>query len=167
MIQLPYTYATRNSNEVAHDLHNTQINDQHKIITLDIKDLFVKLSIQNAIHITKFLLHKHNIQNKIIKETLELTGTVLHQNYFQYDNNYYQPNHGIAMGSPLSSTIAEIYLQYFEELTIKHWMETNELIYYKRYVDDIIIFDKSKITEDLITQHKNSLHKFLEFKQTI
>ena len=38
---------------------------------------------------------------------------------------------GIAMGSPLSSTMAEIYVQYFEELIIKHWIETNELIYYK------------------------------------
>ena len=57
---------------------------------------------------------------------------------------------------------------YFEELTIKHWMETNEIIYYKRYVDDIIIiFDQSKTTEDSITQHINSLHKFLEFKQRI
>ena len=72
------------------------------------------------------------------------------------------------MGSPLSSTIAKIYLQYFEELTIKHWVETDEIIYYKRYVDNIIIiFNQSKITEDSITQHMNSLHKFLEFKQTI
>ena len=125
MIQLPYTYATRNSNEVAQDLHNIQINDQHRIITLDIKDLYVNLSIQNIINITKFWLHKHNIQNTIIKQTLELVETVLHESYFQYVNNYYQLTHGIAMDWPLSSTIAEIHLQYLEELTIKHWMETD------------------------------------------
>ena len=46
---------------------------------------------------------------------------------------------GIAMSSPLSSTLAEIYLQYLEELIIKHWIETNEILYYRRYVDDTII----------------------------
>ena len=35
------------------------------------------------------------------------------------------------MGSPLSTTIEEIYLQYFEELVIKHWIETSEIIYDK------------------------------------
>ena len=42
---------------------------------------------------------------------------LLHQNCFQYNNNYYQPTQGIVMGSPLSSTLAKIHLQYFEELT--------------------------------------------------
>ena len=125
MIQLPYTYATKNSNEVAQDLHNIQINYQHKVHTSDIKDLHVKLSIQNIINIIKFWLHKHNNQHTIIKQTLEVIEIILHQNYFQYDNNVYQPTQGTAMGSPLSSTLAEIYLQYFEKLTIKHWIETN------------------------------------------
>ena len=72
MMWLPYLYATKNSNEVAQDLHNTQINNQHKILNLDIKELYVNLSI----NITKFSLHKHNIQHTIIKQTLELIGIV-------------------------------------------------------------------------------------------
>jgi hypothetical protein len=71
------------------------------------------------------------------------------------------------MGSPLSSTLAEIYLQYFEELMIKHWMEMGEITYYRRYVDDIIIiFDENKINEDAITNYMNNKHKHLEFKLT-
>jgi len=27
------------------------------------------------------------------------------------------------MGLPISNTLAEIYLQFFDELTIRHWME--------------------------------------------
>jgi hypothetical protein len=33
------------------------------------------------------------------------------------------------MGSPISSLLAEIYLQFFEELTIRHWMESGEIYY--------------------------------------
>jgi hypothetical protein len=41
------------------------------------------------------------------------------------------------MGSPVSGTLAEIYLQFFEELIVKHWMEICEITFYRRYVDDI------------------------------
>ena len=37
------------------------------------------------------------------------------QNYFQYNNQYYKPENGIAMGSPISGILAEIYLQLIEE----------------------------------------------------
>jgi len=68
------------------------------------------------------------------------------------------------MGSPISSTLAETYLQYFEELMVKHWMETGEITYYRRYVDDIIIIlDKNEVTEDSITSYMNNIHKHLEF----
>ena len=57
--------------------------------------------------------------------------TIINQNYFQYNNQWFQTEKGIAMGSPISSTIAEIY--------IKHWLERKEITYYRRYVDDILI----------------------------
>jgi len=43
------------------------------------------------------------------------------------------------MGSTIPSTAAEIFLRYFEDLTIKHWMETGETVCYNKYVDDILI----------------------------
>jgi hypothetical protein len=32
----------------------------------------------------------------------------------------------------ISSTIAEIYIQFFEKLFIKHWIESGDISYYKR-----------------------------------
>ena len=55
----------------------------------------------------------------------------------------FQTEKGIAMGSPIWSTMANIYLQCFEEVYIKQLLESREIIYYKRYVDDILImFDQ-------------------------
>ena len=72
MVQLLYTCATRNSNEVSQYLHNIQIRNQHKILTLDNKDLYVNLPIQNIVNITKFWLHKHNNQHIIITHDTHL-----------------------------------------------------------------------------------------------
>jgi len=43
----------------------------------------------------------------------------------------------MAMSSPTSGTLADIYLQFFEELIVKHWTGNGEITYYRRYVDDI------------------------------
>jgi hypothetical protein len=100
-------------------------------------------------------------QNKM----LYLLEIILKQNYFQYNNHFCQPNKGIAMGSPISSTLAEIYLQYLEETYVKHCLENKEITYYKRYVDDIlIIFDKNKIDEDTIHNNINNNDEQVEFK---
>jgi hypothetical protein len=66
----------------------------------------------------------------------------------------------------MSLTIAEIYLQFFfEEICIKQWMESKEIIYYKRYIDDIlIIFDQNKTDGKTIMNHMNNIGKYLEFK---
>jgi len=88
------------------------------MITLNIKDLHVNLLIQNILHITKFWLNKHNNISTITEQTLYLLKIILKQNYFQYNNQFFQPEKDIAMGSPISSTIAEIYLHFMEEIYI-------------------------------------------------
>jgi len=138
------------------------------LITKYIKDLYVNLPIQNILHITRFWLNKHNNINTITEQTLYLLKVILKQNYFQYNNQFFQKKktkrshcHGI----PISSTITEIYLQILEEIYIKQWLKSKEIIYYKRYVDDIlIIFDQNITDGKTIMNHMNNIDKHLEFK---
>jgi transcriptional regulator NrdR family protein len=71
------------------------------------------------------------------------------------------------MGSPISSTTAEIYLQYLENIYIKHWLDSKEILFYKRYVDDILMaYDEEKIDEQIISQIINGIDNKLHFKMT-
>ena len=71
------------------------------------------------------------------------------------------------MGSPISGTLTEIYLQLIEEYNIKHWIENKDLFYYKRYVDDIfIIVDIRKTNHNTIINKLNKISSNLEFKIT-
>jgi hypothetical protein len=59
-------------------------------------------------------------------------------------------------------------MQLIEELYIKHWIESQETVYYKRYVDDIsIIFDQHRTNETTITRVMNNINEQLDFKATI
>jgi hypothetical protein len=55
------------------------------------------------------------------------------------------------MGSPVSGLVAEIFLHYYENVIVKHVMETNDITFHKRYMEDItIIFDNTKTMSDII-----------------
>jgi hypothetical protein len=100
-----------------------------------------------------------------MEQTLRLLKTILQQNYFQHNNQFYQPNKVITMGSPISSTLAEIYLQYLEEKCIKHCLKHKDIVYYKRYVDDLlIIYDQSRVKVDKILNSIYHVDDHLEFK---
>ena len=89
------------------------------------------------------------------------------QNYFQYDERLFQPEKGIAMGSPTSSIMAEVYLQHIEETYVKQWLDSKEITYYKTYVDDIIfIYEQNKPNEQTILHQLNTINKKLQFKMS-
>ena len=51
------------------------------------------------------------------------------------------------------------------ETDVKHWLESKELIYYKRYVDDIFIqHNQSKTNEIQIFNKINKINKDLQTK---
>jgi len=63
----------------------------------------------------------------------------MEQNYFQYSNVYFKSQNWVIMCSPVSGNLAEIYLEEIGKDHIKQWLDSNEISYYKWYVDDIII----------------------------
>jgi hypothetical protein len=71
------------------------------------------------------------------------------------------------MGTPVTGTIADIVLQYYQQLILKHMPETKAIIYYNRYVDDIlIIFNSTNTSQEQITNTINPIHSNLAFTLT-
>jgi len=63
----------------------------------------------------------------------------------------YQPDKGVATGSPISGTLAEVFLQQLENSIIKHLIDAKILSFYTRYVDDIfLIYDSTRTNPDYI-----------------
>jgi len=72
------------------------------------------------------------------------------------------------MGSPISGFIAEIFLQYLENLTIKHIIQRNHITFYTRYVDNIlIIYDHTPIISAQILHYAKTIHTNLQLKHTL
>jgi len=105
-LNLDNHYTVANSSTLAQDLTRLNINSKHRLITLDIKDLYINIPITENNDITTTQLLKHNDP----ETTTQIRGVILQQNYFIFQEKIYQPDKGIAMGSPISGTIVEVFL---------------------------------------------------------
>ena len=107
-----------NFSTLANDLTKLKINENHRMLTFDIKDLYVHIPTDEIINIIKTkLLQNSNLQT--IHIILSLLNVIISQNYFTFQQKNYQPEQVVSMGSPISSLIAGICLQHYEGLHIQ------------------------------------------------
>ena len=136
------------------------------MLTLDIKDLYTNIPIEETIQIARNRAQKHN-DTKTTSQITNLLSTILRQNYFRYGDKIYQPPKGVAMGSPISGLMAELFLQHIENNHLNHIMEKQHITFYTRYVDDIlIIYDSRHITAETILKQVNTIHQDIKFDLT-
>ena len=92
---------------------------------------------------------------------MQLLKLVLENCVFTFQDKFFKQLHGAAMGSPCSPVVANIYMEYFENLAlgselpvpVKDW---------KRYVDDVFsIIPKGN--QDKMLQYLNSIDPHIKF----
>jgi len=59
------------------------------------------------------------------------------------------------MGSPVSNTRTEIFLQYIEDTYLKQLLDTKNIILYTRYIDDILLINDTKCI------NSNTIHEYI------
>jgi len=71
------------------------------------------------------------------------------------------------MGSPLSGTMAEIFLQYLENSHIKPLLDSRRISFYSLYVDILVIYDATGTNPETIVHHVNSMHSNVHLSPTL
>ena len=79
------------------------------------------------------------------EQVTHLLDLCLRTTYFMYWGEYYQQKDEAAMGSPVSPVVANIYMEMFQELTLR---TTPAPRIWKRYMDDTFC-----VMEEEDTQH--------------
>ena len=88
-------------------------------------------------------------------EIIKITTIITQHNYFIFNNKYYTQPEGLPMGSPISSILAEIFIHDIEQTHILNEQNNkyaNKIIYWYRYVDDILL---------LYNGNTKQLHQFI------
>ena len=84
----------------------------------DVTSLFTSVPIDSALNIIRDLLEKDEKLNDrtvlSVQNIMELLGFCLHNTYFSFQNKFYEQVEGVAMGSPVSPIVANLYMEHFE-----------------------------------------------------
>jgi hypothetical protein len=151
---------------LAEEITKLKIDKNHKMLPYDIKDLYVNILIKETLPIAKSLLLKHSNAQET-EQLITLLDIILQQNYFSFQNNMFQPEIGISMGSPIFSKIVEIFLQHLENIHLKKQLDTKTIVFYTRHVDDILlIYNTEHISPDKINEYINQIHPNLKLNPT-
>ena len=142
-------------------MKNTQISEDHELVSFDVKSLFTSIPLELAIDSVKEALANYSDDLPIPKdEVIDLLILCLESTFFQYDENFFQQLHGTAMGSPVSVVVAEIVMQRLEERALATYH--NPPAFWYRYVDDTLT-NLKKDEKTAFLDHLNQQNPSIQF----
>ena len=153
-----------NSYECFNDLKEMKLEKETFIVSLDIVSLYTNVPVSEVIDITTKLVYDNdNFRNMPKEDFRNLLKLATEDSHFIFDNVYYKQIDGLAMGCPLSATLANIFLCFHERKWLDDCPPDFKPLYYKRYVDDTFIILKNENQARQFLSYMNSKHPKIKF----
>ena len=139
-------YSVKNLFEVVEKTKNLFLEQQDRLISFDVCALFPSIPRERMLNLLEKWLKENELNSETVEEYMKLTRLCVCENYFQFKGKFYRQKEGLAMGSPLSPFLADLFMGDFEThmVTAFPWM----FKFWVRYVDDIFAIVHEKHIED-------------------
>jgi hypothetical protein len=166
-VRLENNHSLKNSLHLIENIKNINVDQRHTLASLDITNLYTNIPVDETLIILQNNLENHSTMSDHKRnELMALLRIVLKQNYFCFNNDFFIQCKGLAMGSPLSGILAEIFLNHLENKNL--WNDENrykdKIIFFYRYVDDIIIlYDGNSRQVNIFNKFMNKIHPNMKF----
>ena len=112
-----------------------------QMVSLDVVSLFTKVSTDETLAVVRDKLAVDPLLEERtcipIDNLMEILIFCVETTYFEMESDIYRQEEGLAMGSPLSPLLANIYMEYFEEMALVSTSLKPSI--WLRYVDDTFI----------------------------
>lgn len=155
-------------------LHNSasfasQIVEQEPntfMVSFDVQSLFTNVPLNETIELIINKLFPtpdtffHNFDKDNFKKLLELSVIDTH---FIFNGKIYKQIDGMAMGSPLGPTFANIFMCFLESTFLDQCPSHFKPVFYRRYVDDTFLLFKDKSHSTMFLNFINSFHPNIKF----
>jgi len=143
----------KNSFQFVQVLESLRVQPEDLVVSFDVVSLFTNVPIVDSLE---------HLSHHFEDDVMALFKHILTSTYFRFDGQFYEQTDGVAMGSTLSSVIANFFMENFEKKAIEQ--ATHKPVCSFRYVDDTFVIwphGQEKVTEFL--NHLNGLHNKIQF----
>ena len=133
--------------------------------SFDIQSLLTNIPLDETIDMYVELLFNKNrkVKEMLKKHVKELLTHAVKSLTFMFDDVYYKQVDGVAMGSPLGLTLANLFLVYYESKWLEDCPKQFKPQFYRGYVDDIFVMFKKKDRVKKFLRRINSCHLNMKF----
>lgn len=156
-------YTLDDTNSFTEYLKSLTLPSNFIMASFDIKSLFTNVPLSET---TKIILDKfnssnfYNIDSNTMKKLLDFSTT---ESCFIFNGDIYNQIDGVAMGSPIGPTYANIFMSHHESIWLDECPPNFKPIAYKRYVDDTFLIFNHKDHIQLFLDYLNSKHSKIQF----
>ena len=140
--------------------------NSYTMASFDVTSLFTNIPLDETINIILDLLFTnendkfHNFSKPQFKKLLDMA---VKENIFLFNEELFTQTDGVAMGSPLGPTLANIFMSYYEDKWLSNCPNDFKPILYKRYVDDSFLLFKDESHIAKFQEYLNSQHPNIKF----
>ena len=133
--------------------------------SLDVDSLFTNTPLDETINIIieKLFTENETVHNFKKDQFKCLLTLATKESYFLFDGELYQQVDGVSLGSPLGSTLANIFLCHSEDIWLRNFSLECKPSYYKRYVDDMFVLFESETQVESLKNLMNTCHPKIKF----
>ena len=130
-----------------------------------VASLFTNIPFQEAINIcTNLLYNNEDVIDCINKsEFKNLLSLATQESHFIFNDVLYKQKDGVAMGSPLGPTMANVFLSFYEIKWLEQCPKEFKPVFYRRYVDDIFVLFESAEHLSKFRNYFNTCHPNMSF----
>ena len=133
--------------------------------SLDVDALFTSIPLDETINLGVNNIFKNSslVKGLTKDDFKELLNLATKESLFIFDGDYYYQTDGVAMGSPLGPTLANLFMSHHEQIWLQNCPSEFKPKFYRRYVDDIFILVEKIEHIDLFKEYLNSKHNNINF----
>jgi len=119
--------------------------------------MYTNITTDELVTIIESACKNNDVEEGLKHDILKLLKVIIDQNYFQFMDQTYVQDDGLAMGAPTSSILSDFSVQHLENSKICDILLNFNIIGYFRYLDNLpIIYSERKTDrEDLLYWFNN------------
>ena len=150
----------KNSKDLVEKMKSVKLSTNQCLVSFDVVSLFTNTPVDKALEITRgYLSQDKKLKQRTlltVEDIMELLEFVLSTTYFRFRDKLYKQNFGVAMGSPVSPIICNIFMEHLEQSAISSASNSYKPTMWLRYVDDCLaIIPTGTVTE--LNDHLNTI----------
>ena len=134
-----------------------------KLVSFDVKSLFTNVPIDEAVRATSRAVDGMTDEQLPLPrdDYVKLIDLCVRFGPFEFMGQEYEQVQGLAMGSPLSAVMAQLFMEALEADHLRHLVGSNAV--WLRYVDDVLAVLPARTDVQALLQRLNAVHPTIKF----